>query len=136
MYYSLSLGIEVVLSIVIILLILLCRGKGADVGAAFSGGASASVFGSRGSVPFTTKLIGILCALFLINSLVLTYFANRSVGGSSVIDRVEAQSPAQAVIPDGATAKDILAPPQQESQPGSDIPRLPTESEPPAEESP
>lgn len=129
MYYSLSLGIEVVLSIVIILLILLCRGKGADVGAAFSGGASASVFGSRGSVPFTTKLIGILCALFLINSLVLTYFANRSIGGSSVIDKVEVQRFDQPSLPAGTSV-------EQKSSQGSDIPILPVESKPPAEESP
>ena len=88
MYYAILLGIEVVLAFFIIFLILVYRGKGADVGAVFAGGASASMFGAKGSVPFVTKLIGILCAVFLINSLTLTYLANRSVGGGSVLDTV------------------------------------------------
>lgn len=136
MYYSLSLGIEVFLSVIIIALILVCRGKGADVGAAFSGGASASVFGSRGSVPFTTKLIAVLCALFLINSLVLTYFANRSAGGSSVIDRVQIERTTQPVndTPRDDTRMQDMPEQRTLQQPESDIPRLPIEPEPTTEQ--
>ena len=86
MYYPLILGIEVVLAVVIIFLILVYRGKGADVGAVFSG--SSSVFGAKGSVPFATKLIAILSALFIINSLLLAYLANRTATDAGVFESV------------------------------------------------
>ena len=86
MLYGILLGIEVIIAILLIVLILLHRGKGAEVGAVFSGGGSTSVFGARGSASFLTKVVAVLSALFLINSLSLTYIANRDFGDSVIDD--------------------------------------------------
>ena len=59
----------------IVVLVLLQQGKGADAGASFGSGASATVFGSQGSSTFLSKFTGILAAAFFITSLGLAYFA-------------------------------------------------------------
>lgn len=92
MLYGILLGIEIIIAILLIVLILLHRGKGAEVGAVFSGGGSTSVFGARGSASFLTKVVATLSALFLLNSLSLTYIANRDFG-DSVIDDSAMESP-------------------------------------------
>ena len=94
MLYGILLGVEVIIAILLVTFILLHRGKGADVGAVFSGGGgSSSVFGARGSASFLTKLVATLSVLFLLNSLVLTYVANRDFG-DSVIDDGALSAPA------------------------------------------
>ena len=85
MLYNFLLGLETILAIIIVVLILLHRGRGSEAGAVFTGSASASVFGSRGSTPFLTKLIASLAFVFILNSLSLAYIANRDFGSGSVI---------------------------------------------------
>ena len=96
MLYGILLGIEVIVAILLVTFILLHRGKGADVGAVFSGGGggSSSVFGARGSASFLTKLVATLSALFLANSLILTYVANRDFGDSVIDDGGALEMPA------------------------------------------
>ena len=67
--------IHLVLALGLIGLVLIQHGKGADAGAAFGSGASATVFGSRGSANFLSRTTGILAALFFATSLALAYFA-------------------------------------------------------------
>ena len=85
MLYNFLLGLETIFSVVIVVLILLHRGRGSEAGAVFTGSASSSVFGSRGSTPFLTKLIASLSFVFILNSLSLAYIANRDFGSGSVI---------------------------------------------------
>jgi len=56
-------------------LVLLQQGKGADAGASFGAGASATVFGSQGSATFLSRFTAILAAVFFITSLGLAFFA-------------------------------------------------------------
>lgn len=63
--------VHLALSIGLVGLILIQHGKGADAGAAFGSGASATVFGSRGSGNFLTRTTGFLATGFFITSLVL-----------------------------------------------------------------
>jgi len=87
--YSILVAIDVLLAIGIIGLILIQHGKGADVGAAFGSGASGTVFGSKGSASFLTRLTAILATLFFVNSLGLAYLASNRPVAESVIDNVE-----------------------------------------------
>lgn len=87
--YSILVAIDVLLAIGIIGLILIQHGKGADVGAAFGSGASGTVFGSKGSASFLTRLTAILATLFFVNSLALAYLASNRPVAESVIDNVE-----------------------------------------------
>ena len=65
MLYTTLIVTAVLLSLTIIGLVLVQHGRGADTGAAFGGGASGSVFGSRGSASFLSRITGMAAALFL-----------------------------------------------------------------------
>jgi len=66
-----------VIALLIIVLVLLQRGKGADAGAAFGSGASATVFGSQGSSNFFSRTTAILAASFFVSSLSLAYLSSQ-----------------------------------------------------------
>ena len=79
--FELILTIHIIIAFVLIVLVLLQQGKGADAGANFGGGSSQSVFGSRGSATFLSRLTAILATLFFITSLSLAYIASQEVKG-------------------------------------------------------
>ena len=65
--------INVILTVVIIVMVLLQQGKGSDLGSAFGGGSSNSMFGALGPSDFLGKLTYALVAIWLILSLLLAY---------------------------------------------------------------
>jgi preprotein translocase subunit SecG len=67
--------IHVVSALGIIGLVLLQHGKGADMGAAFGGGSSGSVFGASGSANFLSRSTAALATVFFLSSLGLTWFS-------------------------------------------------------------
>lgn len=77
--HALILTVHIIVSLMLIGLILIQHGKGADAGAAFGagggGGASGSLFGSRGSASFLSRSSAILAAIFFVTSLTLAYFS-------------------------------------------------------------
>jgi len=99
MLYQVVLVIHVVIAVSLIGLILIQHGKGADAGAAFGSGASATVFGSQGSASFLTRTTGILAAGFFITSLTLAYVIRQGEVPTSVLDA----APAPIVIEMPAT---------------------------------
>ena len=56
-------------------LVLMQHGKGADMGAAFGGGSSGSLFGSSGSANFLSRTTAVLATVFFLTSMGLGYFA-------------------------------------------------------------
>lgn len=89
---SILLVVQVLLSISLIVLVLMQHGKGADAGAAFGSGASATVFGARGSGNFMTKSTAVVAILFFIVCLSLAYLsANRAAPDSVVTGSVISQ---------------------------------------------
>ena len=66
------------IALLIIVLVLLQRGKGADAGAAFGAGASGTVFGSRGSGSFFSRATAICATVFFITSLTLAYLSSQN----------------------------------------------------------
>ena len=89
-------SIHVVAAFVLILVVLLQHGKGADIGAAFGGGASQTVFGSRGAGNFLTKMTTLFVVLFMITSMSLAYLSTPR----SVLDGVEGQESAPTSVPE------------------------------------
>lgn len=75
---------------VLVLVVLLQRGKGSDIGAALGGGGSNTVFGSRGAGNFLTKLTTGSAVIFMLTSLSLAYSGNRASNpldmGDAVLD--------------------------------------------------
>jgi len=120
--HSLILIIHVALAIGVIGLVLIQHGKGADAGAAFGSGASSTVFGSRGSASFMTRMTTLLAALFFVTSLVLFYLAaNRDRGTGSVLDGLPLNE--QTAPAPEAPASDLPAAPAAEE---SDVPAVDT----------
>ena len=85
-------------------LVLLQHGKGADAGAAFGSGASATVFGARGSASFLTRATAILATVFFVTSLSLAYFSSQ--GGSVHKSVTEIVAPAAEKEMPAAPAKE------------------------------
>ena len=73
------------IALLIIALVLLQRGKGADAGAAFGAGASGTVFGARGSGSFFSRATAVCATAFFITSLTLAYLSSQSTAAPSSI---------------------------------------------------
>ncbi len=71
--------VHVLICILLVVLVLLQQGKGAEMGAGFGSGASNTVFGSQGVTPFLIKLTLGLATIFFITSLSLNYLTAKRV---------------------------------------------------------
>jgi preprotein translocase subunit SecG len=65
--------LHVIVCVFLIAVVLLQRGKGAEIGAVFGGGGGSTVFGSRGAGSFLSKLTTAAAIVFMITSLSLAY---------------------------------------------------------------
>jgi preprotein translocase subunit SecG len=100
-------------------LVLLQRGKGAEAGTGFGAGASGTVFGARGSANFLSRATGVLATVFFITSLALAYLSTQRTAPTSLLDAPAQTAPAPQAPPSGATT----APPA-----ATDLPQLPNDA--------
>jgi preprotein translocase subunit SecG len=106
---TLLLVVHVIAALGIIGLVLLQHGKGADMGAAFGGGASGSVFGATGSANFLSRATAILATVFFLTSMGLTwYYAHK--GTSKGVMGTQPASTAPATAPAKGPAADVPVP--------------------------
>ena len=101
-WMNLVLAVQLITAAVMIGLVLMQQGKGADMGASFGSGASGSLFGATGSANFLSRSTAVCATIFFACTLVLAYFGNVRVardGGGSVFDRPAASAPAAASAP-------------------------------------
>ena len=82
--------LHVVACIALILIVLLQKGKGASMGAAF-GGTSQTIFGSTGAAPFLSKLTAAAAIVFMFTSLILALMFGK--GPTSVMRGVSGSAP-------------------------------------------
>src|SRR6187401_1963974 len=109
---TLILVLHVLTALAIIGLVLLQHGKGADMGAAFGGGASGSLFGATGSANFLSRATAILAAIFFITSLGLTWYSTHNPEGKGVM----ATEPApQTQTAPATTAPALVVPPASDA---------------------
>ncbi len=125
-FQTLVLVIHVIVCIALILIILLQTGKGADIGAAFGGGSSNTVFGSSGASTFLSKVTVGAAVIFMITSIFLTYFSGRA---ATVTERSIMSDQAAPVAPVERT-------PGQEGAPAGASGAEQSQAQPPAEKSP
>lgn len=105
MLFSILIAVLVLLGVVLIALILLQQGKGADAGAAFGSGASGTVFGARGSATFLSRLTGTLMFCFMVLALVLAYVGRHgNVQGSSLMAGSSSSQASTTVAPESKRA--------------------------------
>ena len=89
----------VVLAIAIVALVLLQQGKGSDLGSAFGGGSSNSMFGALGPSNFLGKLTSVLAAIWLILTLFLAYLY-KTDNISDVFDSTLIEEAIEEVVPE------------------------------------
>lgn len=97
--HAILLVVHVLLAVSLISLVLMQHGRGADAGAAFGSGASATVFGARGSASFLTKVTTLLAIGFFANSLALAYLSAGQPEEASLMDRVRIEQPKPDTAP-------------------------------------
>jgi preprotein translocase subunit SecG len=123
MLHTIILVAHVLIAALIVGLVLLQRGKGADAGTGFGAGASGTVFGARGSATFFSRATAVLATLFFVTSLALAYLSTQRTAPTSLL---ESGSAAPTSQPAPATAP----PPATNSPPASELPTLPSEPAP------
>ncbi|HEY4485538.1 MAG TPA: preprotein translocase subunit SecG [Nitrospiria bacterium] len=83
--YVFLVGVHVLVSFIMIGVILLQAGKGAEMGATF-GGSSQTLFGSRGAGGFLSKMTIAAAVIFMVTSLSLSILSKGRFISTSVID--------------------------------------------------
>ena len=122
MLHDVLLVIQLIAGICIIILVLLQHGQGADAGAGFGAGASGTVFGARGASTALSRATAIFAAIFMLNSVALTYLSTRTheqhktildIAGQTHAAGAKASAPAAGAPQNAGTAgKPAGAPPK------------------------
>ena len=115
---TLILVLHVLAALSIIGLVLLQHGKGADMGAAFGGGASGSLFGATGSANFMSRATAVLATIFFLTSLGLTWYSAHKTDSKGVMSTRPA-SQAPATVPP-VTSPVTTVPVPEKPAPGAD----------------
>lgn len=102
-----------IIALLIIILVLLQRGKGADAGAAFGAGASGTVFGAQGSANFFSRATAVMATVFFASSLALAYMSSQRT--TTVDSLLEDAAPIE--IDDSIPAADELLPALDDAEP-------------------
>ncbi len=113
--------VHVIVALLLIGVVLIQRGQGADMGVSFGGGGAQTLFGSRGSGSFLGKLTGGLAAAFMITSLTLAFFSQQQSG--SVVERSLANgTPAQEESVPAVPEQPLFDPAMKDEKPSDGLP--------------
>jgi preprotein translocase subunit SecG len=133
---NLVVALQILAALVMIGLVLIQHGKGADMGASFGSGASGSLFGATGSANFMSRSTAVCAAVFFACTLALAYFSNERAqpsGGGSVLDQATITAPAAsapltgaALVPGAASAAAPAAVPSVPAATASGAGAVPT----------
>jgi preprotein translocase subunit SecG len=113
--------VHIIVCVVLIMVVLLQTGKGSDMGAAFGGGASSTLFGSTGASTFLSKATTVSAVVFMITSLALAYMSTNPTGSKSIMTSTPAPVSAPATSetkPEPAQSVPQTAAPSQQQPEG------------------
>jgi preprotein translocase subunit SecG len=98
---NLVVALQIIAALVMIGLVLIQHGKGADMGASFGSGASGSLFGATGSANFMSRSTAVCAAVFFACTLALAFYSNDRARPStgSVLDRPASSAAPAASVP-------------------------------------
>ena len=102
MYIALAI-LHILVAFIMVGVILLQSGKGAEIGAAF-GGSSQTVFGSRGAGTFLSKMTAVAATIFMLTSLSLAILSKRLNNASTIGLDKPLSSPSAPASPPGVPA--------------------------------
>ncbi len=117
---ALLITVHIIVCIILILIVLLQTGKGADMGAAFGGGGSQTLFGATGGATVLGKATTFAAVVFMLTSLSLAYVSNQGMSGSIIAD-----TPASEDSVDTETATRTVPPPPEAGDAGAADPQAP-----------
>jgi preprotein translocase subunit SecG len=117
MLMNLLLIVQLLSALVMIGLVLVQHGKGADMGASFGGGASGSLFGATGSANFLSRSTAVCATVFFLATLGLSLGSNQrqASSGDSVLDRAVTAPAAASAAPAAAQIPGVPAPAASEA---------------------
>mgnify|MGYP001007206520 CR=1 FL=1 len=132
--FTLFLVAQILSALVMIGLVLVQHGKGADMGASFGSGASGSLFGATGSANFLSRSTAICATVFFVCTLGLVYLnthgAGRAAAQGSILDQAAPAASAPAspagAIPTAPAGAIPAAPAGAVPAPAGAIPAAPT----------
>ncbi len=110
--------VHVLVCFLLVGIVLLQHGKGADIGASF-GGSSQSLFGTEGPLPLLNKITTAVAVIFMVTSVALAWFSANSSTGSVMSELVNKQT-VEAPVEKSAEIKEIPMPAATEEQPPAD----------------
>jgi preprotein translocase subunit SecG len=126
----LLLVVLVISSIAVIVLVLLQHGKGADMGAAFGGGSSGSLFGATGSANFLSRSTAVAATLFFVATLGLSLLATLGRAPKSepagIMGSVPSSAPAKDAVPIPSAPAPATAPPVAPAAPAGKSGEIPS----------
>ncbi len=102
LFYTLT-TLHVIVCFILVLVVLLQTGRGADLAGAFGGGGTQTAFGSRGPASFLSKLTTIAAIVFMMTSIGLSLISTQKVS-KSVLEGTEEET----VIPKSTAADEEL----------------------------
>jgi preprotein translocase subunit SecG len=111
--------LHVIVCVALIMIVLLQTGKGADMGAAFGGGSSQSLFGSTGASTFLSKATTVAAVVFMITSLALAYVSSNRTSKSIMTNTpapVSAPATSETKTDAGQNAPQSPVPSQQQPE--------------------
>lgn len=123
--YGILIVVYLLIAIAIVGLVLIQKGKGADMGASFGAGASATLFGSAGTGNFLTRTTTILGVLFFVISLVLANIGSKQISNDTFSNIGDGVPVATQEVNDSqqpVTTPDNSANEQEQVNTTSDIP--------------
>ncbi|PIP44054.1 MAG: preprotein translocase subunit SecG [Deltaproteobacteria bacterium CG23_combo_of_CG06-09_8_20_14_all_60_8] len=89
--------IHISVALFLIVIVLLQHGKGADMGAAFGGGSSQTLFGTEGPMPLMNKITTSAAIIFMLTSVSLAYLSSHQT--KSVMRSIQAPPPVEETAP-------------------------------------
>ena len=120
--YELLIILYVLVSAAIIGLVLIQHGKGADLGASFGAGASATIFGSAGKGNFMTKSTTILAVVFFALSLLIGNYNTTEIKKKAASNNLGVVSTEQAPADKASAEKAVVEEAPKKEETTKDIP--------------
>ncbi len=117
--------LQIAAALVMIGLVLVQHGKGADMGASFGSGASGSLFGATGSANFLSRSTAVCAAVFFSCTLLLAYLSNDRMmrpSSGSILDRPAAAAAGASAASSVPATGEALIPGASELPPPAAVP--------------
>ncbi len=103
LFYAIT-TLHVIVCFILVLVVLLQSGKGADLAGAFGGGSTQTAFGSRGPASFLSKLTTIAAIIFMLTSIGLSLISTQKASKSVLEGTAE-----ETVVPESSAADEEVS---------------------------